>query len=681
MNTRAALIRPPTRRTRVTRATVLVLAFVVVVLALAHIQGHPTAPGTSVSGMKAASSAASVQDSAGTTPDPTPGPSPSPGGGSSGSSGSGGTTPGTGKSSGSGSAAGSSGSKTGSGSGGSAATGPGKSSAPTQVPPANPNGSADGAGSGSVAWYDIPGQIEQAIDTWFGDLVKSALTPVLTLLGELVLATPNLTGGRISQIWEITLGIADTVFLLFVVIGGVIVMTHETVQSRYGLKQILPRLVFGFIAANTSLLAISQILTFGNAVTLAVWNTPLSGAGIGNQLLGYILGSIFLPDGVTQIFMILFGLVLAVLALAVVFSFAMRTAALLLLTVLAGPALLCHALPGLDAAAQLWWRALAAVLAIQFLQATVLMLILQVFFDPDSNVLGVPTTAGIVDLLVCGALFVILLKIPNWVMRMILGRAPRSTAMGLLRTAAMAAIGTAIGVPGAGSARMIAGRLAGKTASRYLGSGMPGLRSARAVRAPKTQRATRTRAVRPNFGTAHGRPGPGGQGALFPLPPGARTTPATASITPTTPNPQAPGGTSGPGWVQPPLFPAASPGPIRGRQQALFPIPTGAKRPRQNSPRPPVATPATAPNPVAAPTTRSGPRPVQPGLFPRSGIIAPPPVPRPVGTAPSAAGRIPQAPTDPVARVVPVRMAAAPPPVRKRGRRGKPRTTKGGEGR
>ena len=31
------------------------------------------------------------------------------------------------------------------------------------------------AGGSDPSWWDVPGQIEKAIDTWFGNLVKSAL--------------------------------------------------------------------------------------------------------------------------------------------------------------------------------------------------------------------------------------------------------------------------------------------------------------------------------------------------------------------------------------------------------------------------------------------------------------------------------------------------------------------------
>lgn len=461
------------------------------------------------------------------------------------------------------------------------------------------SGSKTGSGSsGSTSVLDIPGQVEQAVDSWFGNLVKSALTPVMNLFGELIMATPNLTGGRVSAIWGITLAIADTVFVLLVVVGGVIVMSHETVQTRYSIKQILPRLVVGFIAANSSLLIVQHALTLGNALTLAVWDGAVpTGAGIGNQLLGYILTSIFLPDGVTQIFMVLFGLVIAVLALAVLFSLALRTGGLLLLVILAPPMLLCHALPGLDAIAFLWWRLMGALMAIGFLQASVLMLMMQVFFDPDSNVFGVPTSAGLLDLVVCGALFVILLKIPGWVLRMALRRAPRMGAMGLIRTAAVAAIGTAIGAPGAGSARALAGRLTGRAVSSSIGTPPAGPRPG--------PRPSWTRRIAPNFGTAHGRPAAGGQGVLFPIPKGTRLTAEQVRRRAAIRSGHARGGwktaapsrptrsANGPRSVQPALFdragnmtPAADPRqqqqPLRrlsgSRQDALFPVPQGATR-------------------------------------------------------------------------------------------------------
>jgi hypothetical protein len=458
----------------------------------------------------------------------------------------------------------------------------------------------------------------------------------MNLIGKTVLSNPDTTGGRTGQLWAASLVIANTCYVLFAVVGGLIVMTHETVQTRYALGQIAPRLVFGIIAANTSLIVIGKAIAFANALTQAVWGQPLDPAGIGNKILGYILDSIFVPDGITQIFMVLFGLVLAGLAGAVLFSAALRTAGLMLLTFSAPLALSCHALPGLDAVAKLWWRAFAAVFAIQILQALTLILALQTFFDPDGDVLGVPTSSGFTDLLVCGALFVILLKIPGWVLRVALGRQPRTGAMGLLKTAAAAAIGTAIGVPGVTSTRMLAGRMAGRALRGRLGpgggAGGPTTGTGGGPQPPRGPRpAAPARPARPKFGTAKGRPGPGGQLPLFPLPPGARTAPAgTASSGASGPSPATVGPSSAPvstgvmpspmpGWVQPALFPATPSGPIgRGRQLTLFPIPPGVRTPRAFAPA--ASEPAHA-NPPSDPGW------AQPALFPPNGRLPQPPPP------------------------------------------------------
>ena len=553
----------------------------------------------------------------GPVPSPTPGPSPNP-------------MPGPGNGAGSGPGSGGSGSSKGGGSG--------------RLPAPQPMPSAPSATGSGPAWWDIPGQVEKAIDTWFGDLVKAALTPIMDLIGKTVLSTPDTTGGRTAQLWTATLVIANACYVLFAIVGGLIVMTHETVQTRYAFAQIAPRLVVGIIAANTSLLLIRQLLIFANALTQALWGQPLDPAGIGNKLTGYIIDSIFVPGGITQIFMVLFGLVLAVMAGAVLLSFGLRVAALMLLTVSAPLFLSCHALPGVDAAARLWWRCLAAVFGIQILQALTLMLCLQVFFDPHGDIFGVPTTSGLTDLLVCACLFLILLKIPGWVLRVALGRQPRTGAMGLLKTAAAAAIGTAIGVPGVTSARALAGRMTGRALRAHLGPGSgasgatgAGGTSPRTPGGPRPPRPPRPstaapRTGRPNVGTARGRPTRGGQLPLFPLPPGARQQPASAANRAATgagSPPAAPSGRSAaaggampspmPGWVQPPLFPATPSGRVgRGRQLPLFPIPPGARAPRNPAPG------ASAPG---AGTPSSGPGWRQPALFPPSGRLPEPPPP------------------------------------------------------
>jgi len=165
----------------------------------------------------------------------------------------------------------------------------------TMVPPPIVGPGLAPAGGSDASWWDVPGQIEKAIDTWFGNLVKSALEPVLRLIGNTLLSSPDVSSGRIAQIWSGVLITANTLYVLFVLAGAVIIMGHETVQTRYSLKDIAPRLLLGAVASNGSLWAISQAVSLGNALAAGLTNGKLSAEGIGSRLTSMIVDKIFLP--------------------------------------------------------------------------------------------------------------------------------------------------------------------------------------------------------------------------------------------------------------------------------------------------------------------------------------------------------------------------------------------------
>jgi hypothetical protein len=326
--------------------------------------------------------------------------------------------------------------------------------APQPLPSANPPGTGP-------AWWDIPGQVEQAINTWIGDLARAALTPIMGLFTVALLTEPTLTTGRIAGLWQANAVLADSFYVLYVLFGGLLVLGYGTVQTRWTAGQILPRLVLGMIASNLSLPVIGWIVEFTGALSGALWSQPLDPAGIGDQVVQVVIDAILMPDGLTQIVMALFALVVCVLALAVLVTCAARIAALMLLTVLAPLMLATHALPGVDGCARLWWRAMGAVVGTQILQTLTFMLMLQVFCDKNAAVLVFPTTGGVTDFIVGTALLIVMLKIPGWMNRVALGHSPRTFIGQVLRTAAIAAVGYRVGVPGAYSSRMLASRLVG----------------------------------------------------------------------------------------------------------------------------------------------------------------------------------------------------------------------------
>lgn len=469
------------------------------------------------------------------------------------------------------------------------------------------------AGGSDPSWWDVPGQIEKAIDTWFGNLVKSALEPVLRLVGNTLLASPDVSDGRIAQVWTGVLITANTLYVLFVLAGAVIVMGHETVQTRHSLKQIAPRLVLGIVASNASLWAISQTVSLGNALAAALTNGKLSAEGIGSRLTSMIVDEIFLPSGVTQLFLVLLGGAIAVMGIVLLVTCLIRAAILLTLTAGAPLALACHALPQTDPLAKLWWRAIIGCLATQVGQALVLIICMQVFFDPKADtILGLPSGGGLVDLLLCLVLLFVLIKIPIWTTRIVLGRRPfGSTTAGYM-------IKSAIAWKAYGWAK---GRLGGPAPGRPPRSG--------AWHNNHRPPAAPGGGLAPFRGS---RPGAGG-GGFSGWSPRGQTVTATATVNSSKPPTSPPPSTPGPGTPRPhgPVPPTAL-GPVRaplalpvGRTERL----SRAHRASVSAGPPPRGTQYGLFGPITPPVPNAPRKPDRPASAPGSGLKHEPAFPNP----------------------------------------------------
>ena len=294
--------------------------------------------------------------------------------------------------------------------------GPGGTTAPTTPAPGS-GGSVSGGSQPSPGLFDITGHIEAAIDSWFRDLVTAALDPVLTLLGHTLLATPNVTAqSRVGQLWAMTEGIADAFLVLFVLVGGAIVMGHETLQTRTALRDVLPRIVVAAVAVNASLSVAGLVISVADSLSAAVMGQGVDPAQAAVVLRQLVLGS--LASG--GIFVVLVGGVVAVLAMVVLATYVVRLAVVILLVVSAPICLVCHALPQTEGLARLWWRAFLGALAVQVAQSLVLITALRVFLATGGPAnLGIASTGGLVDLLVSACLCWVLVKIPGWVARFV----------------------------------------------------------------------------------------------------------------------------------------------------------------------------------------------------------------------------------------------------------------------
>jgi hypothetical protein len=292
---------------------------------------------------------------------------------------------------------------------------------PTTTTPSTGGGQVQGGGSDKPPWWkfwDIGGQISNGIDSWFRGLVTDALNPTLELVGRTVLATPQIAGqDRVGEIWLLTLAIADSLLVLFVLAAAGLVMTHETLHTRYALKDALPRIAFAAIVANASLSISGQMIAFANALSAGFLAGGVDPVAASEQLKQFVFGAL---SG-AGIFVILLGLVAAVLAVILLVLYIVRAAVVLLLVAAAPLLLLTHVLPQTDGLARLWWRGMTAALGVQVAQSLVLATAVRVFFGSGGHAaLGLSVSGSLIDLLVCICLFWILIRIPFWAKDMVL---------------------------------------------------------------------------------------------------------------------------------------------------------------------------------------------------------------------------------------------------------------------
>lgn len=510
---------------------------------------------------------------------------------------------------------------------------------PTPSSGSNPSAPPVTSGDDDPAWYDIPGQIRNAINDFFAWMIESSLTPVMDTLGTTVLSTPDLTNNpQVTAIWTTSLIVANAVFVLFVVLGGFVVTSRETLQTRHGLKEILPRLVIGGGAANLSLVLIREILTAVNALTAAIAGQGIDGPAAATAITQALIGTVT-SGGFLMTLLVLAALVMAII---VVFTFVLRVACMILLVGVAPLALICHSTPQTEGLAYAWWRAFGACLGMQVAQAVIMLATIRVVLTPNSGaVLGLPVTGdGFLGVLVCLTMLWVQIKLPGWLKQVVLGPLGQSKGRGLLgqlitTVLTIKTLGTAAGI--LSGAKAAAGGVAG-TATR---------------RTPSPPRAAPGRPSRPGpsrtGSPSRPRPSPAGtRRATFSHAPTVHkplAQPAGTATAPTFSDTAQPAGAGAPmGAVPPVVFSAAPrtapepstglPSSTRDGHPVTVPAPargTSSNRPTPNPNGAPAVVFSSAPKPQTAPQ-----RPPAPAAPTFSAAAATSP-----GTRPTAAQRSP----------------------------------------
>ncbi|RBQ14168.1 hypothetical protein DP939_42215 [Spongiactinospora rosea] len=371
----------------------------------------------------------------------------------------------------------------------------------------------------------------------------------MQVLAKTLLTTPEIsTGDRVFDLWTTSAGIANGAFVVLATIGAMAASGHETFQTRYTVKEVLPRLALAFLAANLSFHLCGRAITLANALSGA-----LLGPNVDPARATATLQRLIVPPADSEAFYILLALVAIILLVLLLIAFIMRTALVLVLVVAAPLALAGYTLPFTEGLARFWWRAFGGLLLIQVAQSLTLVVAVRAFFNQDGRLLvGIAPSGQLVNLLLTLCLLIILVRIPSWISQRIFApsRGRSSTIARLVRYAvAYRLMSPVLNVlrPGRGHR---GGRRGGQG-----GSGRGG-RSAAAAAVPAAA-AARAGSGNAFAGTAAAA-ARGGPGPIKHAPVGARRPPPSYSGAPV-PIKHAPGAPPYPGKYRPTPKP---PGPV-----------------------------------------------------------------------------------------------------------------------
>ncbi len=364
-------------------------------------------------------------------------------------------------------------------------------------------------------------------------VVTGAINTLWRLLAATVLTTPDVTAlPQVQVITARSVAIVDIAYVLAIIAAGVMVMARESVQARYGLNDLAPRLVLGFIAANFSVSVCREAITLANALTRALTGDTITAHGSFTQLLRIITAA--LTDNGTAFLSVVIVLVLAVLVASLLILWITRLITLIILAGVAPLALACHGLPWTEPVARLWWRSLAGCLTTVIAQALALHTGLSILLDPDANqpALGFPhDPSATFNLLIAVCLLWMTVRIPGLIRRHLVGTTRQRSALGsILRFVVLQYL-----------TRSLVGRVRGLAA----GTRRPPVRPPGAAGPGGRGGPVRPHGPRPLPGGAGraGRPGTTG--------PGARTSGRGSSTPSSAPR-------TGTGWPEP----SRTPGPV-----------------------------------------------------------------------------------------------------------------------
>jgi hypothetical protein len=254
--------------------------------------------------------------------------------------------------------------------------------------------------------HGIGQSLAQQVSSAAEPMVKSILENPVDILFQTPAATTYQNPAVIS-LWKALMVVVSIALACLLLIGGY----NAIIAPYFGLPQssigtFLPRLLLAFAAAQWSLDMLGQFIELENALCKVVLQAA-SVTTLTNTIMGLLN-----PANMGNLFLYVLVLLMVLLLLCLLGQMIVRIGMVALLTALAGPALICLALPQTQRYGRLWLTLFSSSVLVQFFQVLALALGSMLLTTASSTALW-HLPDGIGPALLCTGMLFLALKIPG----------------------------------------------------------------------------------------------------------------------------------------------------------------------------------------------------------------------------------------------------------------------------
>ncbi|GGL20190.1 conjugal transfer protein TrbL family protein [Mangrovihabitans endophyticus] len=271
---------------------------------------------------------------------------------------------------------------------------------------------------------------------WLAGQILEVFGDLLGLVTPQIFLSPDVTGlPQVTALAGRSTLVVDACFVLAIIAVGIAAMAGDSIELRYGLKQLTPRLVVGLVLSVFAVPLTGVLIRVANALTVAMTgrSAPTTHA------VGYVRDRLAsaLTDNTDSFLMVVIGLLIVVLMVMLGVGWLTRIAVLLVLAGIAPAALACYATPWTKGAADLWVRTVLGCLATPALQAVAFSAGIGLLLDPGANLPAGGSGSETVNLLLVIVVLWTTVRIPALMRRYVLSRGGPTLLAVVWRTVAV----------------------------------------------------------------------------------------------------------------------------------------------------------------------------------------------------------------------------------------------------